>query len=61
MVHKRWLFMLASCTGMFCCFVIVLRYYYRYKANEYDFKLWDIKTITIDDYSVELKIDDDLY
>jgi hypothetical protein len=53
--------MLASCVGMLCCIVVVLRNYYRFRVNKIDYKLWDFRTITIDDYSVELKINESLF
>lgn len=61
MIHKRWMFMLASCVGLFGCLTFVLSIYYRYKLNNIDYKQWDLDTVTINDYSVEMEIDDKLY
>jgi hypothetical protein len=30
-------------------------------VNKLDYRSWDLKTVTIDDYSIELSIDDDLF
>jgi len=35
--------------------------FYRLYVNDLDFKLWDMRTVTINDFSVELKITDHIW
>ena len=34
--------------------VYIVNIYYRLQVNKLDYRLWDLKTTTINDYSVEL-------
>jgi len=38
------------------CMIYVFVIYFQYQTNELDSILWDIQTVTINDYSVDLKI-----
>ena len=50
-----------GCLGIFGCFIYFIIMYYRLFANFIDFKLWDIKTVTANDFAIELKITDDMW
>ena len=43
---------------MLVCLVFLVILYKRLFSNELDFKLWDLQTVTVDDFSVELLITD---
>ena len=52
------------CAGagvFFFCIIFISCLYYRLQVNKLDYKEWDLKTVTIDDYSIELAIDDALF
>jgi hypothetical protein len=51
----------AGAVGFFFCIVFIFFLYYRLQVNKLDYKAWDLKTVTIDDYSIELAIDDALF
>lgn len=42
--------------GIFGCLLFIIVQYNRLLSNELDYQLWDIQTVTLNDYSVELKI-----
>ena len=58
--YKKPIILGLGCLGIFGCMVFLIVFYYRLLANTVDFKLWDMKTETIDDFTVELKITDQL-
>lgn len=54
--HINKIGLLGSCLGMFMCMIYVFVIYFQYQANELDFILWDLETVTINDYTVDLTI-----
>lgn len=59
--NKRTIALSFSCLGVFGCVTYLIIMYYRLFVNQIDFKLWDMKTVTANDFTVELKITDDLW
>ena len=53
--------MFAVCSGIFSVMVYFSVLISQYFINELDYILWDIKTVTINDYSVEMKITDAIW
>ena len=49
---KRVIVLAFSCMGIFLCLVYIIFMYARLFMNKVDYKMWDMRTITIDDYSV---------
>jgi len=47
----------AGAVGFFFCIVFISNLYYRLQVNKLDYIAWDLKTVTIDDYSIDLSID----
>ena len=47
--------------GIFGCLLFNVVQYNRLVSNELDFKIWDMQTVTLNDYTVELKIDDKMW
>ena len=47
--------------GIFACFLFKIRILYRLQANDIDYKLWDMSTITANDFSIEFKISKELW
>jgi hypothetical protein len=60
-LHKRRVMYCAGAGVFFFCIVFISCLYYRLQVNKLDYKEWDLKTVTIDDYSIELAIDDALF
>ena len=58
---KRFLVLISSCLGIFLCLVYIIFMYVRLYMNNLDYKIWDMRTITIDDYSVELPISNQIW
>ncbi|CDW77052.1 UNKNOWN [Stylonychia lemnae] len=56
LAYKRKIGLLGVCLGIFMCMIYVFVIYFQYQSNELDSILWDIQTVTINDYSVELKL-----
>ncbi len=50
-----------SCLGIFGCLLFWVILYFRLSGNQIDYKKWDMETITINDFSVELKINKELW
>jgi hypothetical protein len=44
--------------GVFGCLLYGLIIFYRLQSNEIDFKLWDLQVVTLNDFSVEVKLND---
>ena len=47
--------------GILLCLYFLIKVYYRYFTNDIDYNIWDIHTITIDDYSVEVPITEEIW
>jgi hypothetical protein len=43
------------------CLTFIAFMYYRYFSNKLEFKLWDMRTVTLDDFSVEIKVREPLW
>lgn len=61
MRNKRDFALMAVCSGIFSVMVYFLALYYQYQINELDYIIWDLKTVTINDYTVEMKITDAIW
>ena len=46
----------AVCVGIFICCIFLLVITYQYHSNEMNFLLWDIETVTVNDYTVDLAL-----
>lgn len=49
------------CMGIFMTMLYHAFMYYRLYVNKVDYKLWDSATITLNDYSIDINITDDMY
>jgi len=58
---KRHISLGFACLGLFGCSIYLVIFYYRLLSNYLDFKLWDMKTATVNDFALELKITDEIW
>ena len=58
---KRFRVLIFSCMGLFLCLVYLIFMFVRLYMNNLDYKIWDMRTITIDDYSVDIPITDQIW
>eukprot|EP00347_Sterkiella_histriomuscorum_P016370 403353449 len=58
--HIKRIGLISVCLGLFMCFIYVFIIYFQQQVNELDFILWDLETVTINDYTVDLAINQKL-
>lgn len=55
-VNKKRAGLLVACIGIFICCIFMCTTFYLSKTSYYDYKLWDVYTVTAADFTVEYTI-----
>ena len=58
---KRRVTLAFTCLGLFFSLWFMFVFLYRMQVNKLDFSLWDLKTVTIDDFTVEASLSIELW